>query len=369
MSDETPRTVRRLSDGAVERVAVTEVGRGDRLLVRPGESVGVDARITEILDDSPATVDATDGTRRAAEVGTGVAAGERIRGSVVVVTCRERAAVPPVGARASSAIRTVALAVVVVAAVTATGFGLWNPLDSLVTGDQMDANAGTDATTNEDGITVPSAPNTPTGGSEQSGESGEESSTSTDGGDETPTDTPTPSDSSTTLVAASEDDGSDGGGSVDLRVGGGTDATLFAATGVLPGGTGSGSGTVANDGDGDGTLRIEGVTYTSRENGRNGAEAAVDDTGGNPGVGAGELHEAVELRVAVDRPGEARRYVVGDADTYRGLTDIAGTSVELGSLASGEELSLVVEWRVDSAAGNEIQSDGVDVTVSLRLTG
>ena len=373
--DADDEAVKRLTgDGyAFERVATADVDAGDRVLVHPGERVGVDGSVTEILAEERDHVDveAADGVRRQAATGASVAAADRVFGAPVVVT-RGRGLVPtwwPGGVGLPTTVRSLVALAVVVLALTATGFGLWNPVDQFVAGsDLVTAGANTEDGATGGAVEGETTDPDPTTADTSSGDPDDGSGETTASA---PTDTPSDGDGPATIAASSDDDDPTDGGSadIDLRTGSDADATLFEATDVLPGGTGTASGTLSNAGADDGRLRLADVRYESDENGRNEAEAAVDDTGGDPGPGAGELHQFVALRMAIERSGEPRQYVVGDADSYRPLTDLAnGDAVDLGTLGADETVDLVVEWRVDGAAGNEIQTDSVDVAVSFRLT-
>jgi hypothetical protein len=382
MTDEDPAATRDGDDGAVrrltgddyafERVAADDVVAGDRVLVYPGERIGVDGSVTEMLagEGDRVDVEAADGTRRQAATDASVAAGDRVFGAPVVVT-RGRGVVPPWwagGVGLPATVRSLVALAVVVLALTATGFGLWNPVDQFVAGSDL----VTDGSNPADEATLgPTEGETndpdPTTSGTSSGDSGDESGETPPSG---ATDTPSDGDDQATIAASSDDGRTDGGSpDIDLRAGSDAGVTLFEAANVLPGETGTANGTLSNAGTDGGRLRLADVRYESDENGRNEAEATVDDTGGDPGPGAGELHEFVALRMAIERSGEPRRYVFGDADSYRPLTDLASDgAVDLGTLGAGETVDVVVEWHVDGAAGNEIQSDSIDVAVSFRLT-
>jgi hypothetical protein len=156
---------------------------------------------------------------------------------------------------------------------------------------------------------------------------------------------------------------------VDLRLDAGdTDVTLLRVGNVVPGDTGTSSGTLSNVGPESGTLRLSEVEYTSVENGLSEPES-VDATGGDPGIGMGELHEALSLRIAIRRSDGSTDYVVGDSDAYVDLTTLAAADgIVLGDLDGGETRTLVVDWHVDDGAGNEIQTDSVDLSFAFTLT-
>ncbi|MGB9963320.1 hypothetical protein ACOZ32_14210 (plasmid) [Halobacterium sp. MBLA0001] len=136
---------------------------------------------------------------------------------------------------------------------------------------------------------------------------------------------------------------------------------LVNATQVVPGAQYASTATLSNPGSDSGTVYFN-VSYQSFENGiANEAEARVDATGGDPGRGNGELHQAVELRIARVNADGTLTYVLGNTSTYRDLTAISQQSVPLTELSADETTDLRVEYRIEPTAGNEIQSD----TISL----
>lgn len=262
--------------------------------------------------------------------------------------------------------RTLVVVVVLLLALTSTGFGLWNPVDQFVTGSELGNDGVAPVPTGDDpgawGPEPPDANDDPSGtGGEPAGDSPAGATPGGDSGD-------TPTSSGTETDDDDESDGADRDGGVDLRVDA-EGSVLFDVDGVVPGDEGTARARVANAGEDPGRLALAALTYESAENGQTDAEAAVDSTGGDPGVGAGELHEALRIRVAVVDDAGVRTYVVGDRDADRPLDAVAGESgvAALGRLGPGESRTLVVEWRVPAAVGNEIQSDRVTVDLGLRL--
>lgn len=160
---------------------------------------------------------------------------------------------------------------------------------------------------------------------------------------------------------------------LDLGVGGGdgdttvTDDGLLGRNNGVPGSQYASTIDLANSGEDRGSVFLD-VSYVSFESGIvNEAEAAADSTGGDPGQGAGELHEAFELRAAVVTENGSLRYVVGNESSYRELTEIADSSVELTDLAAGETVQLRIEYRIDPDAGNRIQSDTIDLEFAFHI--
>ncbi|RNJ26219.1 hypothetical protein [Halosegnis longus] len=127
-------------------------------------------------------------------------------------------------------------------------------------------------------------------------------------------------------------------------------------------------GNLTNTGEMAGQLSIARVNVTDFENGQTAPERAVDSTGGDPGVGAGELSEALEVRVLVrDGDGETS-YALGGEDSYVPLSALTDGETALGTLDAGETAELTVEMRVPPDVGNEIQTDSVDIDLAFALT-
>lgn len=151
----------------------------------------------------------------------------------------------------------------------------------------------------------------------------------------------------------SEDDSGNGG--------------LLNGSQATPGAQYASSADIANTGSETGSVFLN-VSYTSFENGiANEAEGRVDSTGGDPGPGRGELHQEFELRVAIVDDNGSLTYVLGNESTYRGLTNVTGEPVPLTDIPPGGTADLHVEYRVDPAAGNEIQSDTLTLDFEFLL--
>jgi len=174
------------------------------------------------------------------------------------------------------------------------------------------------------------------------------------------------------------DDGSGGGGSsgggggppsLDLSLGEGGDKTLVAASNTYPGDEGAGELTVENVGGRAGKLYVTVTSIGDLENGLTEPESEVDDTGGDPGAGNGELAEALEVRLAIVVDGE-RTYLAGGPNTWVTMEQLGDCSRAGGmTFPPGTKGRLVLEYRVPRSAGNEIQSDAVTVTVTVILEG
>ena len=192
-----------------------------------------------------------------------------------------------------------------------------------------------------------------------------------------PADTATATESTTTVTSrGAENSGATRAAptALDLDLGGAGQTNIFdtgegagADGGVTPGASGVNRVTLTNSGERGGVLELTAVEYTSYENGLTGPESAVDTTGGDPGVGAGELHDALEIRLSLVAADGSSRYVVGTETSYRTIASLANATVVLGPLDAGESVDLVVEFRVPVTVGNEIQSDTIVVDVQFSL--
>jgi hypothetical protein len=148
------------------------------------------------------------------------------------------------------------------------------------------------------------------------------------------------------------------------------DGSTGSGPGVIaPGSNGTNTVTMTNRGSETGTLTISAVSFVSFENGLTGPESAVDTTGGDPGRDAGELHEVLELRLGIEQPDGSRVWVFGNGTAFGSIETLAASPVELGRLAPGDRIDLIVEYRLPTSVGNEIQTDSVTVDVTVTLSG
>ncbi|MEZ3117342.1 hypothetical protein RYH80_15605 [Halobaculum sp. MBLA0147] len=261
------------------------------------------------------------------------------------------------------------------------------PTDTSPTGQSTDGGAD-----DETGTATTPGPNTLTPGG---GDPGDDTPSSTQSTEQpsTPTRTPTPGESSDDeddsddtffeesspefdLDLEPDESGDDGDESDD----GGLFGDLFeagdeergdgnASTGVdqpVPGGNWTASGVIENDGDVAGELNITNVSVVSYENGRTEPERAVDDTGGDPGRGAGELDEALQVKLLVVEDGE-REPLFDDDSGYVPVESLEGREIDVTELGPGEEAELVVQYRLPASVGNEVQTDSVVVDFGFTL--
>jgi len=261
--------------------------------------------------------------------------------------------------------RLAALALVAVVVVLGAGIGTITLTGAppIPGGDASTAQSGTPGPDDRTDGDVRPASETPASGGTGDGDTGSPTPIATDGDDGSET------------GSDGESDATDGG---DRAVGGGGgetvdeqvtvslqndgEGTLLAATGVVPGDTGTESMTLTNRGDRAGTVGLAGTEITDRENGIVGPEARVDDT---PGVG--ELSEAVAVRMTFEYPDGTDVFVVGSESEYVTLADLNGSARPARPLGPGEDVLVRLDWRVDEGAGNEIQSDGTVFDAVFRL--
>lgn len=154
---------------------------------------------------------------------------------------------------------------------------------------------------------------------------------------------------------------------LDLSNGASEAETFLSIDQVAPGASGSRSATLTNRGGSAGRLRLANLSYVSLENGQTEPEAEVDPTGGDPGVGNGELQSAMQISVYLRYGDGTRQYVVGNATTSVHLANVSSGPIDLGALAAGEAVEFVVDYRVPADVGNEIQSDELSVDFTFAL--
>lgn len=175
----------------------------------------------------------------------------------------------------------------------------------------------------------------------------------------TPDDTPdTPAETRTTDRDDGDDRSTTPSPGLELR----DDGPLFSAEGIAPGQSNRSRLPVRNAAGEDGRLTISAIDVTDEENGITDAESSVD----TPNNG-GELSEHLEVRFAITDGGNDE-YLVGSDAEYVPLDDVSSRlpSAEY-PLGSGEDVTLVADWRLPRESGNEVQGDGVTVDLGLRL--
>ena len=151
--------------------------------------------------------------------------------------------------------------------------------------------------------------------------------------------------------------GSGGGSETEDGAEANRTTALFGAQDVLPGSRGTSTAQLSNPRDESVTATFAVGGAVDDENGLTEPEATVDDT-----ATQGELSDHLAVRIAITRESGGRSYLVGSTDGYVSLADAAETTRSL-ELDPNETVSVVVEWRVDAAVGNEIQSDRTTLSV------
>ncbi|MFB6251862.1 MAG: hypothetical protein ABEI27_09320 [Halobellus sp.] len=152
-------------------------------------------------------------------------------------------------------------------------------------------------------------------------------------------------------------------GSTDGTEGPGTPTTaLFTAGGVMPGSSGSSETVFGPPNPEQDTLLVTVGVVVDDENGLTEPEAEVD---GTPTVG--ELSANVDVRIVIVHESGARRYVAGGSNAFVPLASVSEAS-ESVPVGANETVSIVVEWRIDGAVGNEIQGDSTTLSVHGRFT-
>lgn len=153
-------------------------------------------------------------------------------------------------------------------------------------------------------------------------------------------------------------------GTLDLELDG-TDGTVrfLSETDVAPGDSGQATITLSNAGSLTGSVDVTVASLTSYENGLAGRENAVDDSGGDPGAGNGELQEYLEVHAELQ----------GGPTLWDGY-DVAadrlapGTEYDLDyQLSAGGTVDFVFEWQLPESAGDDAQSDGLEFALTFSL--
>lgn len=173
-------------------------------------------------------------------------------------------------------------------------------------------------------------------------------------------------------------------GTLDLEIGGSVTVPITLGN-MKPGDgmTGSEHGgisywfTVRNVGSLDGKLQITVTNVRNYENGRNEPEAIVDGTGGNPGLGNGELGQYLIMQINWPGGPGFHYYHCGNpsgncAGNERGHTINCWENVVMEEagfvLHAGETLTNgVLEFMLPSSVGNIIQSDSVEFDIMFHL--
>lgn len=153
-------------------------------------------------------------------------------------------------------------------------------------------------------------------------------------------------------------------GTLDLTLDG-SDATVtfLSETGVAPGDGGTATMTVANAGSLTGYIDVEVASLTDYENGLSGNENSVDNTGGDPGAGNGELSQYLEVHAEFQN----------GPDLWSGF-DTADNRLQPGTvydedyqLAGGASDTFVLDWQLPTSTGDDAQSDGIEFALTFSL--
>jgi len=143
------------------------------------------------------------------------------------------------------------------------------------------------------------------------------------------------------------------------------EATLLRVGGVAPGDAGVSRLRLRNTGSAAGELSVTELSVASDENDIVSPELSVDDS-----PEEGELADALVVRVSAEYPDGETVSVFGD-DEFVPIGSLEARNRTIGDgLAAGEDVTIVLEWRLPSGTGNEVQSDSVtfDVAFTLRST-
>lgn len=163
-------------------------------------------------------------------------------------------------------------------------------------------------------------------------------------------------------------------GVLDLEIGG-VGTTGFDVGGLNVGSqinSGYGHWVCNNVGNIPGYLNICDITLTNKENGRVEPEIeAGDTTGGNPGVGNGELQNVLNLRLLLDLNGDGWQQA-GEPWLYSGPMNAVPSSLTFDyQLVAGGTVYIqpIIDWyNHDNDTDSQAMSDSVELSVTFCLT-
>jgi predicted ribosomally synthesized peptide with SipW-like signal peptide len=168
-------------------------------------------------------------------------------------------------------------------------------------------------------------------------------------------------------------------GTLDLSVNGDGSNAVIDVSNVVPDESGRDSTTLTNAGTLPGYLAFGITGFRTPENGVNDPESESpreDDPEGSSAGGShtGELGQNLELRTELVVGGETQQYLVGHEPVDGDDGFVLASNLSLGpydldelELAPGQSVDFVTHYRVLNA-GNEIQSDSVEIEAQFGLT-
>jgi len=124
--------------------------------------------------------------------------------------------------------------------------------------------------------------------------------------------------------------------------------------------------TINNSGSVPGELSFKVLNVNNYDNGCNEPEAKVDTTCGTPGLGEGELGNAISTTVKVGNTQVvSSTLATANQAQYATQWDASDTVV----IPAGGSVTVTMDWATDPTAyGNEIQSDSLDFDIQFDLT-
>ena len=137
----------------------------------------------------------------------------------------------------------------------------------------------------------------------------------------------------------------------------------IGADGTVSGGK---TWTINNTGSLPGELAFKVVDLRNYDNGCNEPERLVDTTCDTPGLGQGELGNAISTVVKVgDTTVVNSNLATANQATYQTQWDAAQKVV----IPAGGSTTVTMDWATDPASyGNEVQSDSLDFDIQFDLT-
>ncbi len=161
-------------------------------------------------------------------------------------------------------------------------------------------------------------------------------------------------------------------GTLNLQVGNADPVTWSLDENVMPGDSDGENISVENTGTIDGFLHINFTNLLNNDTTCTEPEKIAEegDCGNDPN--AGELAENLFITVYFDNDNSAN-FSIGDTLIYQGMVNNTTTSILQAKLVDSELLeagteNFRIDWQIDGAVGNEVQSDLVQFDIPSELT-
>lgn len=165
-------------------------------------------------------------------------------------------------------------------------------------------------------------------------------------------------------------------GSLDLGLDGREErSTSIDVSNLAPGETEYHLVALTNTGTLPGRISFSFGEVINYENGQNTPEQQVDSTGGDPGLGNGELGAFLQAHLILAHPGisdpvcRSQQVLADDLQDTTWEPETAASSVcsQLSLLQPGETVHFKIAVKLAENAGNQVQSDWVEIKFNIHL--